>query len=110
MSAEENQSEFLFLQVHVIPTISEKSMAFVELKKRRDVTKNDLASAGSSEQKAAQILVFCIIRQTLRSRRNTCSLEASVSVMSCAMRAECVALSRFSDSRDFRGKNGAVSL
>jgi hypothetical protein len=31
-SAEENRSEFLLLQVHVIPTISEKPIAFVELK------------------------------------------------------------------------------
>jgi hypothetical protein len=32
-SADENQSEFLSLQVHVIPMISEKPIAFVQLKK-----------------------------------------------------------------------------
>jgi hypothetical protein len=31
-SAEENQSEFLLLQMHVISNISEKPIAFVELK------------------------------------------------------------------------------
>jgi hypothetical protein len=52
-----------------ISTISEKPIAFVELKVSR-CQKNDLASAGSSEQKAAQILVFCILGQTLRTCRN----------------------------------------
>jgi hypothetical protein len=47
MSAEENQSEFLFLQVHVIPTISEKPIAFVELKKASRCQKNDFASVFS---------------------------------------------------------------
>jgi hypothetical protein len=32
-NADENQSEFLPLQVHVVPMISEKPIAFVQLKK-----------------------------------------------------------------------------
>jgi hypothetical protein len=40
-SAEEDESEFLLLQVHVIPTISEKPIAFVELRSVAMSKKND---------------------------------------------------------------------
>jgi len=46
-SAEENRSEFLLLQVHVIPTISEKPIAFVELKSAAMSKKNHLASGAT---------------------------------------------------------------
>jgi hypothetical protein len=46
-SAEENRSEFLLLQVHVIPTISEKPMRLSSLKVPRCQKKNDLASGAT---------------------------------------------------------------
>jgi len=85
-SAEENQSEFLLLQVHVIPTISEKPTAFVELKsvamsKKRPCFRWVIGAEGSTDSRF------------LHNRTNASYLSQPVVISRCTFAI--FALSRF---------------